>query len=34
MYKINNFDDWFEDETSGKFGSGASEKNMVNGTTY
>lgn len=26
MYKINNFDDWFEDETSGKFGSGASEK--------
>lgn len=26
MYKINNFDDWFEDDTSGKFGSGASEK--------
>lgn len=26
MYKINNFDDWHEDDSSGKFGSGASEK--------
>lgn len=26
MYKIYNFDNWIEDDTSGKFGSGASEK--------
>lgn len=26
MYKTNNFDNWLEDESSGKFGSGASEK--------
>lgn len=26
IYKINNFDNWIEDEESGKFGSGASEK--------
>ncbi len=32
MYKIHNFDNWQEDSDRGKFGSGASEKNMVNGT--